>query len=244
MAKKKTNKKKKDLRAYPPRVENELLKDAENAIDSWRIFKIMSELVQGFEMIRKYDKAATFFGSSRCGLEDDMYKEARELSWRLAKRDFTIITGGGSGVMEAANRGAFQAGGKSVGLNIELPRPQGMNGSVNESVEFHYFFIRKVMLTFASEVYIYFPGGFGTLDEFFELTTLVQTGKINRVPIILYGKEFWSPLTEWFENSLVEKHKTISKDDLDIFTLVDSVDEAFDAIIRLTDAYCESFGGC
>lgn len=244
MAGKKGSKNKEVKKVYPPRVENELLTDAENAIDSWRIFKIMSEFVQGFEMIRKYDKAATFFGSARCGLEDDIYKEACELSRRLAKRDFTIITGGGNGIMEAANRGAFQAGGKSIGLNIDLPHPQGINGSVNESIQFHYFFTRKVMLTFASEVYVYFPGGFGTLDEFFELTTLVQTGKINRVPIILFGKEFWSPLIEWFEKSLVEKHQTVNRSDLEIFKLVDSVDEAFDTIIRLTDAYCESIGGC
>lgn len=231
---------------FPSRVEGELLKmkKGDNPIDSWRIFKIMSEFVEGFELIRKYGKAATVFGSARCGLESDLYKEATELGSRLAKDDFAIITGGGPGIMEAANRGAFQAGGRSVGINIELPMEQHLNPSVNESMDFHYFFTRKVMLSFASDVYIYFPGGFGTLDEFFEIITLVQNKKINRIPIILYGKEFWTPLVEWFKNDLVGKHKTIAPADLELFHIVDSVDEAHETITKLVDEYCGRDGLC
>jgi len=198
-----------------PRVEGELLKKAgDDPLDSWRIFKIMAEFVEGFEMIRRYGKAATFYGSARCKLDDRRYKEASELAGKLSSDGFDVITGGGPGVMEAANRGAFQTGvGKSVGLNIELPMEQKINPSVHESKAFHYFFTRKLMLAFASDVYIYFPGGFGTLDEFFEMVTLIQTEKVNKVPIILYGKDFWEPLRDWFEASLVEKFGTIDRED-------------------------------
>lgn len=237
---------KKPTKKQLARVEGELLQSREedNPIDSWRIFKIMSEFVEGFEMIRKYEKAATFFGSARSGLDDKRYKEATELAGRLSKDGFTVITGGGSGIMEAANRGAFQAGGRSVGLNIELPTEQKLNPNVHESMPFHYFFTRKVMLSFASDVYIYFPGGFGTLDEFFELLTLVQTKKIKRIPIILYGKDFWSPLIEWFESNLVGKFKTIDKKDLDLFYLVDTVDEAYEEIKKRVYEYCGKDGDC
>lgn len=241
---KKEKEPKKNIFSIKPRVEHELLQDRDNPIDSWRIFKIMSEFVQGFEMIRQYGKAATFFGSARCSLDDEIYKQACELARRLSEAEYTIITGGGSGIMEAANRGAFQAGGKSVGLNIDLPHNQGLNPCVHESMNFHYFFTRKVMLTFSSEVYIYFPGGFGTLDEFFELTTLVQTEKINPIPIILFDREYWKPLTDWFEESLVRKHGTINQKDTKIYTIVDSVDEAFGLITRLVDSYCSKIGGC
>lgn len=236
--------KEKKQKKVTTRVEGELLHEADNPIDSWRIFKIMSEFVEGFEMIRKYGKAATFFGSARCGLDDKHYKVAAELASRLAKDDFTIITGGGPGIMEAANKGAFQAGGKSVGLNIELPMEQKLNPSVHESMPFHYFFTRKVMLTFSSDVYIYFPGGFGTLDEFFELVTLIQTKKINRIPIILFGKEYWEPLIQWFDESLVGKFATIAKEDLKIFHLVDDIDEAYETITKLVDEYCAKSGRC
>lgn len=238
----KKNLKAKNLKVRP-RVEYEFLHKnggAENPVDSWRIFKIMSEFVMGFEMIRKYDMSATFFGSARYTLEDDMYKEAANLARVLSDDDFTIITGGGPGIMEAANRGACESSkGTSVGLNIELPHSQGVNKFVKESMNFHYFFTRKVMLSFASEVYIYFPGGFGTMDEFFELTTLIQTEKINRVPIILYGREYWEPLLSWFENQLAEKYHTISGKDLKIFHVVDSVEEAHVVITNLVKEYCK-----
>lgn len=242
MAKTRNPKRVNDL---PPRVEGELLTNKDNnPIDAWRIFKIMSEFVEGFELLRKYGKAATFFGSARSGLDDEKYKEANELAARLSKDDFAIITGGGPGIMEAANRGAFDAGGKSVGLNIELPMEQRLNSAVNESIDFHYFFTRKVMLTFASDVYIYFPGGFGTLDEFFEIITLVQNKKIDKIPIILYGKEFWEPLTSWFEGTLTNEFKTISKEDTDLYVVVDNVDEAYETIIKAVDEYCNEQGVC
>jgi len=241
MAKKENNK----VRHIRPRVEGELLrKEGDDPLDSWRIFKIMSEFVEGFEMIRKYKKAVTFFGSARCGLDDEIYEEANKLSRLLSKDGFAVITGGGPGIMEAANSGAFQAGGKSVGLNIEMPIGEGHNTAVHDSFNFHYFFTRKVMLTFASEAYIYFPGGFGTLDELFELMTLVKTGKIRHIPIILYGKEFWSPLLKWFDESLLIKHQTISESDTKIYTLVDSVEEAHEVISKKVYEYCSKDGAC
>lgn len=228
-----------DAKKPHSRVESDLMASENQPVDAWRIFKIMSELVSGFEMLRKYGMAASFFGSARYSLDDDMYKEATDLAGRLAKDNFTIITGGGPGIMEAANKGAFDAGGISVGMNIELPNGQGLNNVVTESMDFHYFFTRKVMLSFASEVYIYFPGGYGTMDEFFELITLVQTEKIRRIPIILYGRDYWQPLISWFEESLVAKYKTISKEDLELFQVVDSVDEAYEKISTLVGGYCK-----
>lgn len=207
----------------------------DDAVQSWRIFRIMSEFVEGFEILRRYSTAATFFGSARCGAGDDVYSAAEELAARLAKSGFAIITGGGPGVMEAANVGAFKVGGKSVGLNIELPMEQKLNPYITESESFHFFFSRKVMLSFASEVYVYFPGGFGTMDEFFELVTLVQTNKITKIPIILYDKEFWMPLIAFFKKQMLREYKTISKEDLEIFHLVDSVDEAYKYIIKHVD---------
>lgn len=201
-----------------------------------RVGRITTEFIKGFELLEKYDIAATFFGSARCAPDSDTYKDAVKLSYRLSQSGFTIITGGAAGVMEAANKGAYDAEGKSVGINIELPMEQSGNKFTTDSEDFHYFFSRKVMLTFASEVYIYFPGGFGTLDEFFEIATLVQTKKIEPIPIILVGREYWTPLIEWFEKGLIETHHTISKEDMNIFTLVDTVDEAYDAIM---DKVCE-----
>lgn len=226
------------------RITERLFIETNNPTDSWRIFKIMSEFVEGFEMLHKYGLSATFFGSARCNLNDKLYKEAGELAALLARDGFITITGGGPGIMEAANCGAFQAGGKSVGLNIELPVEQKINPSVHDSMEFHYFFTRKVMLSFASDVYIYFPGGFGTLDEFFELVTLVQTKKVNKIPIILYGRDFWEPLIAWFNESLINKFKTIEKQDLEIFEIVDSVDEAHKTITKLVAQYCKDTGNC
>lgn len=214
------------------RVVNELLDPNGDAVESWRVFRIMSEFVDGFELLRKYGLAATFWGSARLRPGDDYYQEAEELSVKLSKKGFTIITGGGPGIMEAANVGAFKIGGRSVGLNIKLPMEQALNHYTTDAESFHFFFARKVMLTYASEVYIYFPGGFGTLDEFFEIVTLIQTKKIDPIPVILYGTEFWQPLLDWFKKDLLKKHKTISKEDLDIFVVVDSVDEAFKYIVK------------
>ena len=200
-------------------------------IESWRVFKIMSEFVEGFDVIRRYGLAATIFGSARASFEDEVYKSANELASRLAKKGFAIVTGGSAGVMQAANKGAFEAGGASVGLNINLPDTQSYNPYLTDRFGFDHFFVRKVMLTYASEVYIYFPGGFGTLDEFFEIVTLVQTKKVRSVPIILFGKKYWEPLLAFIEQTLYEEHKAINKEDMRLYTLVDSVDEAYDYII-------------
>lgn len=230
-------KKKKITTAPHCRVVNQLLdpEGHDGAVQSWRVFRIMSEFVQGFEMLRNYGLSATFWGSARLTPRDPHYKAAEELAAKLAKKGFAVISGGGPGIMEASNVGAFKVGGKSVGLNIELPFEQKLNPYTTESLSFKYFFSRKVMLTFASEVYIYFPGGFGTLDELFEILTLIQTKKIEPVPIVLYGKDFWQPLLTWFEKDLIKKHKTISKEDMDLFHVVDSVEDAYKYILKNVD---------
>jgi uncharacterized protein (TIGR00730 family) len=225
----------KDAEANNCRIVSELL-DPEStngdAVQSWRVFRIMSEFVQGFELLRSHGLAATFWGSARTDPSDKYYKAAEELAAKMAKKGFSIISGGGPGIMEASNVGAFKVGGRSVGLNIKLPFEQKLNPYTNESLNFDFFFSRKVMLTFASEVYVYFPGGFGTLDELFEIVTLIQTKKIEPIPVVLYGKDYWTPLLEFFKNDLLEKHGTISPEDLDIFHLVDSVDEAMKYITK------------
>lgn len=200
-------------------------------IESWRVFKIMSEFVEGFDIIRRYGLAASFFGSARATFEHDTYQHAEELAGRLAQKGFAIITGGSAGIMEAANKGAYEAGGVSVGLNISLPVAQSNNPYLTEKFVFDHFFVRKVMLTYASEVYVYFPGGFGTLDELFEIITLVQTKKINRVPIVLFGKQFWEPLITFIRENLYTKHSAIDMEDMDLYRIVDSVDEAYEYII-------------
>lgn len=209
--------------------------EEDDAVQSWRIFRIMSEFVNGFDILRKYSTAATFFGSARLSPTHPVYKDAEQLASRLARKGFAIITGGGPGIMEAANVGAFKVGGKSIGLNIQLPMEQKLNPYVTESESFHFFFSRKVMLSFASEVYVYFPGGFGTLDELLEIITLIQTRKISKIPVVLYGKDFWTPLLDFFRSHLLEKYETIDKEDLNLFHLVDSVDEAYEYIIAHVD---------
>lgn len=213
----------------------DLLDPNDDAIQSWRVFRIMSEFVSGFELLRKYGLAATFFGSARAEPNSPTYKAAEELAARLAKGGFTIITGGGGGIMGAANVGAFKVGGHSVGLNIELPSEQKLNPYTTDSEDFHFFFPRKVMLSFASEVYVYFPGGFGTLDELFEIITLIQTKKIEPIPVILYDRSYWKPLLEWLDTCLYKKYGTIGKEDLDLCHLVDSVDEAYEVIMKRVD---------
>jgi len=203
-----------------------------DATQSWRVFRIMSEFVQGFELLRDHGLAATFWGSARLEPDNKYYQAAEELAAKLAKKDFSIISGGGPGIMEASNVGAFKVGGKSVGLNIQLPFEQKLNPYTNQSLNFDFFFSRKVMLTFASEVYVYFPGGFGTLDEFFEIITLIQTKKIEPIPIVLYGKEYWEPFLKIFKEDLLDKHATISPEDLDLFVLVDNVDDAYKYICK------------
>ena len=201
-------------------------------IESWRVFKIMSEFVDGFDLISRYDLAASFFGSARTLETDPFYALARELSGRLAKEGFTVITGGAQGIMQAANQGAYEAGGTSVGLNIRLSDRQPMNPYLTEQLFFDHFFVRKVMLTFSSDVYIYFPGGFGTLDEFFEIITLIQTKKIKVIPIVLFGKAYWDPIVTLLRDHLVGTWHTIHEEDLGLFVVVDTIDEACDYITK------------
>lgn len=201
-------------------------------IESWRIFKIMAEFVDGFEILKRYGLTATFFGTARESFNPEVYADATALAGKLAKAGFAVITGGSAGVMQAANKGAFEAGGSSIGLNIRLQDHQALNQYVTDSLVFDHFFVRKVMLAFASEVYIYFPGGFGTLDEFTEMVTLIQTKKVKPIPIVLYGKEFWQPFIDIFRQNLLDKYHAIDESDMKIFHLVDSVDEAFDYITK------------
>lgn len=217
------------------RIERALLCEPNEAMESWRIFKIMAEFVSGFELLRKYGKAATFFGTARCDFGDKVFQQTMDLAGRLAKGGFAVITGGGGGVMEAANRGAYEAGGKSIGLNIQLPHEQILNKYVTDAQGFHYFFTRKVMLAFASEVYIFMPGGFGTLDEFFELVTLIQTKKIQPIPLVLVGRDYWEPLLTWIKEEVYERNQAIDSEDMKLYHLVDSPEEAVKVIVTLTE---------
>jgi uncharacterized protein (TIGR00730 family) len=199
---------------------------------TWRVLRIMAELVEGFQLLTRIKREVSVFGSSRAHPNSHWYKEAYQLGRMLGKDGFTIVTGGGPGIMEAANKGAFEVGAPSVGLNIQLPREQHLNAYITQSHGFHYFFTRKVMLAAAAQAYVIFPGGFGTLDEAFELMTLVQTGKSSRMPIVLVGKEFWEPLIAWLESSVYGTHDAIDLEDLRIITMVDSAKEAYDIVVQ------------
>lgn len=201
---------------------------------NWRIFRIMAEFVEGFEFLSNLHREVTFFGSARAMPQHPYYKLARELGGKLAKAGYTVITGGGPGIMEAGNRGAFEAGGESVGLDIVLPMEQRRNKYVKKSKGFHYFFTRKVMLSASAQAYVFFPGGFGTLDELFEVVTLIQTGKMSdQVPVILVGKDYWSGMLGWIQSTMLERQHFIEPFELEILRLVDSAQEAF-AIIEQT----------
>jgi len=198
--------------------------------DPWRIFRIMAEFVDSFQTMSQVGPAVTIFGSARTKPTDKYYRAAVDIAKGLAKHNLAVVTGGGPGIMEAANKGASHAGGKSVGLNIELPFEQAGNKYANVQVHFHYFFARKVCFVKYSLGFIFMPGGFGTLDEFFEVLTLVQTQRIPQFPLILFGKEHWKGLLAWMKTRL-EKDKLISPDDLDLVKITDDVDEVI-AIIR------------
>ena len=188
--------------------------------DSWRIFRIMAEFVEGFEVMAKVGPAVSIFGSARTKPENKYYKDAVETARLLAKAKFAVITGGGPGIMEAGNKGAQEAGGQSVGLNISLPHEQESNKYQTVSLDFHYFYARKVMFVKYADAFVCFPGGFGTLDEFFETLTLIQTTKISTFPIILYGSEYWTGLLDWMKAQLAPDF--INGEDVDIFRIVDS----------------------
>src|SRR6185437_268538 len=193
--------------------------------ESWRVFRIMAEFVDGFESLADLGKAVTIFGSARTRPQDPFYKAAEQTGALLAKSGFGVITGGGPGIMEAGNKGAFEAGGKSIGLNISLPHEQESNRYQTVSLDFHYFYARKVMFVKYASAFICFPGGYGTLDELFETLTLVETLKIEPFPILLYNSSYWGGLRDWMSDKLVKSH-CIDGEDLDIFRLVDTPQEA------------------
>jgi uncharacterized protein (TIGR00730 family) len=204
--------------------ERQYLIDALSIKESWRIFHIMAEFVEGIESLSDVGSAVTIFGSARVKPDDPYYKKAEHLATRLAEEGFSVITGGGPGIMEASNKGAAEAGGKSVGMNIHLPFEQKPNPYANISIEYKYFFVRKVMFIKCAMAYVVLPGGFGTLDELFEALTLIQTKRIKSFPVILMGSEFWSGLIDWLKETLLKENK-ISQSDMDIIQIIDEPDE-------------------
>jgi uncharacterized protein (TIGR00730 family) len=200
--------------------------------DPWRVFRIMAEFVDSFETLSQVGPAVTVFGSARMSPRDPYYKAAVALTKGLAKHNLAIITGGGPGIMEAANKGAALAKGRSVGLNIELPREQAGNRYANIPIHFHYFFSRKVCFVKYSIAFVFMPGGFGTLDEFYEVLTLVQTERIPQFPLILFGRKYWKGLLQWMKTTLQGKHRFISPGDLDLVTITDDPQEAIEVILE------------
>jgi uncharacterized protein (TIGR00730 family) len=194
--------------------------------DPWRVLRIMGEFVESFETLSHVGPAVTFFGSARTKPQDRYYRAAVALAKNLAQHNIPVITGGGPGIMQAANQGAAQGRGKSIGLNIKLPQEQAANRYVNLPVDFHYFFARKVCLVKYSVAFVYFPGGFGTLDELFEVLTLVQTERIPKFPLILFGKKHWTGLLRWVKTELRERSQFIGADDHKLLTVTDDVAEA------------------
>ena len=197
--------------------------------ESWRMFRIISEFTEGFDKLSDIGFTISIFGSARTDPEDPYYLKAVEISKRLAKENYSIISGGGPGIMAAANQGAAEQDSISIGLNIDLPYEQTPNEFQNKSLDFRYFFVRKVMFVKYSMGYVCMPGGFGTLDEFFESLTLVQTNKIYKIPIILFGVDFWSGLLDWMKDKLLS-HNTVSEEDFDLILLTDSIDEVVEAM--------------
>lgn len=194
--------------------------------ETWRLFRIMAEFVDGFEVMSRVGQAVSIFGSARAKPESAHYQNAQKLATMLVESGFGIITGGGPGIMEAANKGAIAADGTSVGLNIALPHEQAANDFQNISLEFHYFFVRKVMFVKYCVGMVCFPGGFGTLDEFFESMTLIQTGKSPGYPVVLFDTGFWKPLRNFMLDTMLEKYEAISPEDVDLFLVTDDLEEA------------------
>lgn len=203
--------------------------------DAWRLFRIQAEFTEGFQTLAGLPPAVSIFGSARTKFADPAYRAAEDVARRLGEAGFAIITGGGPGIMEAANKGAMEAGAISVGLNIELPYEQYINRYVTIPLTFRYFFVRKTMFVKYAEAFIIFPGGFGTLDEMFEALTLIQTGKLRHFPVVLFGSRYWRGFLEWMRESALAEAK-ISPVDLDILTVTDSVEETVDRITRARSA--------
>jgi uncharacterized protein (TIGR00730 family) len=207
--------------------------------DSWRIFKIMSEFVEGFEKMSRIGPCVSIFGSARTSPDSPYYKLAEEIAFQLTKKGFGIITGGGPGIMEAGNIGAKRGKGRSVGINIALPFEQEPNFFIDSDklVTFDHFFVRKVMFMKYAQGFIVLPGGFGTFDELFEAMTLIQTRKIGRFPIVLVGHKYWDGLVQWIKSSMLESEHTISKEDLDLFSVVETAGEA----VEIIDAFYSKY---
>ncbi|NJL13630.1 MAG: TIGR00730 family Rossman fold protein [Microscillaceae bacterium] len=207
--------------------------------DAWVIFKVMAEFVNGFEKLAQIGPCVSIFGSARSKPDNPYYQAAEEIAAQLVKRGYGVITGGGPGIMEAGNKGAAREGGKSVGLNIELPHEQFDNPYIDSDklINFDYFFVRKVMFVKYAQGFVVMPGGLGTLDELFEAFTLIQTRKIARFPIVLYGKSFWQGLIEWIRSTVLEKERNIDAEDLNLLSLVDTPEEAVKVIDEFYHKY-------
>lgn len=207
--------------------------------DSWSVFKIMSEFVDGFDQLSKIGPCVSIFGSARTKEEDENYQMADEMAYKICKKGYGVITGGGPGIMEAANKGAHRAGGKSVGLNIDLPFEQNNNAYIDRDkiLNFNYFFVRKMMFVKYAQGFVVFPGGFGTLDELFEALTLIQTHKIGKFPIVLIGTSYWGGLIDWFKQTLLDASNTINEEDLNLFYLTDDIDDAVKFIDEFYSKY-------
>jgi len=223
------------MKKYDPKPDAMTLREIDRQIAE-RTDNIEKEFRGGFDFIKNCDRSVTIFGSARTEEDDPDYKKAYSLGKKISQElDYSIITGGGPGIMEAGNRGSFENGGGSLGLTIKLPFEQVINPYMSSYYDFHYFFARKTCMTFAAEAYVYFPGGFGTLDELFEVLTIVQTQKTERRPIILVGEEFWKPLDAFIREHLLDKAK-ISPEDIDLYTITDDEDEIIE-IIRKAKVY-------
>ena len=205
-----------------------------NAEEPWRIFRIMSEFIDSFEVMAGHKRLVSVFGSARTKPEDPVYQDCVRLGELLTSGGYGVLTGGGPGIMEAANRGAWNKNGDSVGLNIKLPMEQHPNPYQSESLDFRYFFVRKVCFLKYSVAIVVYPGGFGTLDEFSEALTLIQTSKVRTVPLVAVGKEYWGPLFDWFRSTMLRDHM-INEDDLNLFHVADNADEAFRFIKSIHD---------
>jgi len=205
--------------------------DLHNEEITGHIEHIGREFTEGFDFIKKYPKSVTFFGSARAKQDSEEYKKAEEIAGRIVKElKYAVVTGGGPGIMEAANKGAYEAGGVSLGLNVSLPHERTTNAYSTQAIKFSYFFSRKVMLTFAAETFVFFPGGFGTFDELFSIMTLIQTEKIPRVPIVLFSSEYWNPWKTFLSEEMCKKRGAIEEKDLSLFEITDSVDRVLEIV--------------
>jgi len=210
-------------------IKHRIMKDYFSSADTWRVFRIMSEFVEGFEILSQIGKAVSIFGSSRSKPGTRYYKLAEETAYLLAKEGYAIITGGGPGIMEASNKGAKRAAGHSIGLNIQIPTEQKANDYIDTLLDFRYFFVRKVMFVKYAKAFVIMPGGFGTLDEFYEAINLIQTRRIKKFPVVLFGREYWQGMTEWLKETVL-KNGNISKEDIELFKIADTPREVVQII--------------